>query len=84
MPLRSPKRSSSDEIDVAASAPALEHADLLAGLRTIAAMFGWDNDEVRAVAFLMFENGHLTLDETAWVSGYIGGGSPMCPTSPMG
>ena len=73
-----------EEIDVAAAAPTLEHADLLAGLRTIAAMHRWDSREVRAVAFLMFENGHLTHDETAWMSGYIGTDPPMRPTSPMG
>ena len=72
------------EIDIASSAPALEHLDLLLGLRTVAKMFGWENLEAGAVAFLMFENGHLTLDETAWIAGYEGHGAPMRPRSPLG
>jgi hypothetical protein len=76
--------SASTEIDIASAAPALEHAELLLGLRTVATMFGWGNREVGAVAFLMFENGHLTLDETAWLAGYEGVGAPMRPHSPVG
>jgi len=57
---------------------------MLLGLRTVASMFGWECREVRAVAFLMFENGHLTHDETAWLSGYEGVGAPMQPRSPLG
>jgi len=74
----------STEIDIAAAAPHLQHAQLVAGLRTVATMFGWESAEVRAVAFLMFENGHLTLDETSWLSGYEGVGAPMQPRSPRG
>ncbi|MGD9999423.1 MAG: hypothetical protein AB7U39_21090 [Ilumatobacteraceae bacterium] len=74
----------SKEVDIASAAPALEHADLITGLRTVATMFGWDSREVAAVAFLMFEHGHLTLDETAWLSGYEGVGAPMQPRSPLG
>jgi hypothetical protein len=74
----------SNEIDIASAAPALEHTDLINGLRTVATMFHWESREVAAVAFLMFEHGHLTLDETAWFSGYEGVGAPMEPRSPLG
>ena len=74
----------SAEIDIATAAPVLEHADLIMGVRTLAKTFRWDSLEVRALAFLMFEQGHLTLDETAWLSGYEGVGAPMQPQSPLG
>jgi hypothetical protein len=73
----------STEIDVASAAPDLEHADLISGIRTIAQMFEWESREVRAVAFLMFEHGHLNNDETAWLSGYDGIGAPMKAASPL-
>jgi hypothetical protein len=76
--------SASTEIEVATAAPELEHADLISGLRTISQMFKWDNREVGAIAFLMFEHGHLNQDETAWLSGYQGIGAPMAPRSPIG
>ena len=72
------------EIDIASAAPMLEHAEMVSGLRTVASMFGWESREVAAVAFLLFENGHLTHDETAWLSGYEGVGAPMQPRSPLG
>jgi len=72
------------EIDIASAAPLLEHPEMLLGLRTVAGMFGWECREVRAVAFLMFEHGYLTHDETAWLSGYEGVGAPMQPGSPLG
>ena len=72
------------EIDIASAAPVLEHPDLILGLRTVATMFGWESREVGAVAFVMFENGHLTLDETAWLAGFEGVGAPMQPRSPIG
>ena len=75
---------SSTEIDIASAAPALEHLDLLLGLRTVAKAFGWQSREVGAVAFLLFENGLLTLDETAWLAGYEGIEAPMRPQSPHG
>jgi hypothetical protein len=73
----------STEIDVASAAPDLEHADLISGIRTIAQTFEWESREVRAVAFLMFEHGHLNNDETAWLSGYDGIGAPMKAASPL-
>ena len=72
------------EVDIAAAAPKLEHPDLIAGLRTIAKAFNWDTLEVRSVAFLLFEHGHLTHDEAAWLSGYDGQNAPMNPISPTG
>ena len=70
------------EIDIASAAPDLAHADLIAGLRTISKAFEWDHREVRAVAFLMYEHGHLNHDETAWLSGYEGIDAPMRAVSP--
>lgn len=46
-------------------------------------MLEWESREVRAVAFLMFEHGHLNNDETAWLSGYEGIGAPMKAASPL-
>jgi len=74
----------STEIDIASAAPPLEHPDLLLGLRTVAKAFDWESREVRAVAFLLFENGLLTLDETAWLAGYDGVDASMRPQSPHG
>ncbi len=72
------------EVDIAAAAPKLEHPDLIAGLRTIAKAFNWDTLQVRSVAFLLFEHGHLTHDEAAWLGGYDGRNAPMNPVSPTG
>lgn len=72
------------EIDIASAAPDLEHDELILGLRAISKMFEWDNGEVRAVAFLMFEQGQLNVDETAWLSGYEGSNAPMTAASPLG
>jgi hypothetical protein len=73
----------STEIDIASAAPDLAHADLISGLRTLAKAFEWDSREVRAVAFLMFEHNHLSLDETAWLAGYEGIDAPMRAVSPL-
>jgi hypothetical protein len=72
------------EIAIACAAPDLEHPDLVSGLRTISFSFGWDCRQVRAVAFLMFEHGHLTHDETAWLAGFEGTDAPMEAVSPLG
>jgi hypothetical protein len=72
----------SAEIDIARAAPVLSHAELVMGLRTIAAMFEWESREVKAVVFLMFEHGHLTIDEATWLAGYEGIDAPMQPRSP--
>ena len=74
----------STEIDIARAAPVLLHAELVMGLRTVAAMFEWPSHEVKAVVFLMFEHGHLTLDEATWLAGYEGVDAPMQPRSPLG
>lgn len=71
------------EIDVASAAPSLKHTNLIAGLRTITKAFNWSTQEVRAVAFLLFEFDHLTEDEAAWLSGFEGDGAPMNPVSPI-
>ena len=73
----------STEIDIASAAPDLAHADLISGLRTVAKAFEWDSREVRAVAFLMFEHDHLSLDETAWLAGYEGIDAPKTAVSPL-
>lgn len=73
----------SSEIPIASAAPDLQHADLVFGLRTVASMFQWDGREVRAVAFLLFEHGHLNLEESAWLAGYEGIDAPMKEVSPL-
>jgi hypothetical protein len=73
----------SRELEIARAAPDLVHSDLVVGLRTVASAFRWDCREVAAVAFLMSEHGHLTLDETSWLSGFEGIGAPMQPSSPL-
>ena len=76
--------SSSDELAIVGAAPVLEHTDLLLGVRTLTQCHEWDNLEVRAVAFLMFEHGHITRAETAWLAGFIGRDAPRNPVDPMG
>lgn len=74
----------SGEIEIVRAAPDLVHSDLVMGLRTLTLAFRWDCREVAAVAFLLYEHGHLTLDETAWLSGFEGIGAPMQRRSPLG
>ena len=75
---------SSDEIAIAWTSPTLEHAELCLGVRTLATMFRWHNREVRGVTFLMFEHGHLTERETAWLAGFVGRDAPAAYLSPYG
>jgi hypothetical protein len=76
--------SSNDEIVIASAAPTLEHADLCLGVRTLSMAFRWHNREVGGVAFLMFEHGHLTESETAWLAGFVGLDAPATDVSPLG
>ena len=70
------------EVQLAFAAPELTNPDLVMGLRTLTAAFTWSNLEVRSVAFLLYEHGHLTVDEAAWLGGYEGKDPPMTVTSP--
>lgn len=75
---------SNEEIAFVASAPALTHPDAVSGVRGLTQAFTWHNREVASVAFLMFECGCLSEPETAWLAGFIGGGAPGRPRSPVG
>ena len=73
-----------EEIETASAAPVLEHPDLILDIRGLAEGFRWDHREVGSLAFLMFEHGHITEVEAAWLAGYIGLGAPRQPVSPVG
>ena len=73
-----------DEITTASAAPALEHRDLVMEVRTIAQVFDWHTDEIRAVAFMLFSHGHISRGEAAWMSGFLGHGAPRHPVDPVG
>ena len=75
---------SNGEIAIASASPRLEHADLCLGVRTLAMAFQWHNREVAGVTFLMFEHGHLTERETAWLAGFVGHDAPSAHLSPLG
>lgn len=72
------------EIAIIANAPHLEHVELVLGLRGLASSFKWSYQEVCATAFMLYEHGHLTEPETAWLAGYEGRDAPMSPISPLG
>ncbi len=72
-----------DELRIVAAAPALVHLDLCLGVRTLTLAFDWHNREVRGVTFLMYEHGHLTEQETAWLAGYVGESAPGRAASPL-
>ena len=71
------------EIGVADAAPELVHADTVAGVRVLAQAFDWPTVQVRAVAFLLYDAGVLTADETAWLSGFVADDAPMVATPPI-
>ncbi len=75
---------SDDEIRIVAAAPLLAHPDLCSGVRTLTQAFDWHNREVRGVVFLMYEHGHLTESEAAWLAGYMGESAPGQAASPLG
>ena len=54
------------------------------GLRTLVTAFAWESTEIRLVAFMMFEFGHLNEAEAAWMVGYLGPNAPMAPVGPIG
>jgi hypothetical protein len=56
------------EIAVADAAPTLAHPDTVASVRTLAVAFDWPTVQVRAVAFLLYGAGVLTVDEAGWLS----------------
>jgi hypothetical protein len=72
------------EIAVASAAPPLVHPDVVLGVRALARAFEWPTREVKAVAFLMFEAGALSVDETSWLAGYVAEDAPMERVSPLG
>ena len=74
----------SEEIDIVGAAPALEHAQLVLGVRTLIQAFGWSSTEVRGLAFVLHEADALTEDAAAWLAGYCGVDAPMSRQSPLG
>lgn len=70
------------EFDLAATAPPLEHPSIVLGVRTLIGAFGWSADEVRAVAYLMFESGGLTPMEAGWLAGFAAPDAPMALQPP--
>lgn len=56
------------EIAVADAARTLAHPDTVASVRTLAVAFEWPTVQVRAVAFLLYGAGVLTVDEAGWLS----------------
>lgn len=74
----------SEEIDIVSAAPALEHRQLVLGVRSLIKAFGWSTSESRGLAFLLYEVDALTEDEAAWLAGYCGVDAPMSPQSPLG
>jgi hypothetical protein len=71
------------EFSVADAAPDLVHGDIALGVRTLTAAFNWPTDQVRAVAFLLFEAGGLTSDEAGWLAGYASHDAPMHARPPI-
>ena len=73
----------SKEIAIVRGAPALEHHQLVLGVRSLTQGFQWSSTEVRSLAFLLHEVDALTEDEAAWLAGYCGTDAPMPPQSPL-
>lgn len=71
------------EVAVADASPHLVHRDAVMGVRALAKAYEWPAGEVKGVAFLLFEVGALTLEETSWLAGYIAEDAPMQPVSPL-
>jgi hypothetical protein len=72
------------EVAIADAAPDLVHPATVAGVRALARAFEWPTVQVRAVAFLLFETGVLSVDEAAWLAGFVGTEAPMVATPPTG
>ena len=70
------------EFVVADAAPELEHADIVAGVRSLVTAFDWPTVQARAVAFLLFEADGLTADEAGWLAGFVASDAPMVATPP--
>jgi hypothetical protein len=71
-------------LHVVAAAPHFEHPTPASGLRTLTQIFDWPATELRALAFLLWEAGAVTLEEAAWLAGYVADDAPMTPISPEG
>jgi hypothetical protein len=63
-------------------APPLVHRSLVLGVRTLVTAFEWTATEVRGVAFLLYEHGHLTREETGWLAGYVAADAPKTFVDP--
>jgi hypothetical protein len=68
--------SNSAEVSIASAAPPLAHRDFVLGLRTLATVHSWDSRQMRSIASLLCEFGHLTDAETAWLAGWVGADAP--------
>jgi hypothetical protein len=71
------------EVSIADAAPPLVHRDVVMGVQDLARAFEWPAREVKGVAFLLFEAGALTAEETSWLAGYVAEDAPMEPVSPL-
>lgn len=71
------------EVSVADAAPRLVHRDVVMGIQALARAYEWPAREVKSVAFLLFEAGALTEEETSWLAGYLAEDAPMEPVSPL-
>jgi hypothetical protein len=70
-------------VAVANAAPRFVHPDVVMGVQALARAFEWPALEVKGVAFLLFEAGTLTEQETSWLAGYLAEDAPMEPLSPL-
>jgi hypothetical protein len=67
---------SDDEVAIASAAPTISNAKLVGGIRTAIAAFDWSNDEVRAIAGVLWDARVIRLEEAGWLAGYCGAGAP--------
>lgn len=74
----------SREVAIADAAPALDHAELVMGIRTLVTGFDWPAGQVTGLTFLLAEHGAVTAEEAAWLSGYVAWDAPMKPIRPDG
>ena len=75
--------SSLDEVRIASAAPTLRDPERVQSVRSLIKAFKWTQPEVRGLAFVLFEYGFLSEDETAWIAGFAAVDAPMRPVSPI-
>lgn len=72
------------ELTVVDAAPSIAQVTLVKGLLNVAQGYTWGATEMRSIAFVLWESGCLTHDETAWLAGYVGPDASMTAISPLG